>query len=323
MVETTRRILFFGTPQFAAVGLRRLLDTPGIVVTAVVTQPDRPAGRGNKLTPSPVKIVATARGIPVVQPERIRTNIPAFLASVEPYGPFDIGVVIAFGQILPRPVLDLPRRGALNVHASLLPRWRGAAPIQRAIMAGDPLTGVALMGMEEGLDTGPVYAEDRVTIGSHDNFGTLHDTLADRGATLLAHHLLSIIDGAATSVPQPTEGVTYATKITPADQLIRWDSPASAIAARIRALDPFPGAYTLIAGRRLKLFDAQACPAPVPLAPGEVAPSESTVYFGATDGAVACREVQPEGKRRMTAADWLRGSAPPPGTRATADTPTA
>jgi len=322
MTETPRRVLFFGTPEFAAVGLRRLFETPGIAIAAVVTQPDRPAGRGNKLTPSPVKVVALEHGAPVIQPERIRKHEDAFLAAVAPYAPFDLGVVIAFGQILPRAVLDLPRRGCLNVHGSLLPRWRGAAPIQRAIMAGDSVTGVGLMGMEEGLDTGPVFAEASIPIAPHDTFGTVHDTLAARGAELLARDINAIIDGALPSTPQPTVGITYAEKITASDQLITWNAPASVIAARIRALDPFPGAYTLVTGRRLKLFAAEPIPAPRPLAPGEIAPAADALAIGAADGAVACLVVQPEGKRRMSAAEWLRGTPLPPGTVATGDTRT-
>jgi methionyl-tRNA formyltransferase len=322
MVERTRRILFFGTPEFAAVGLRRLLDTPGITIVAVVTQPDRPAGRGNKLTPSPVKVVALEKGVPVIQPERIRKHEAAFITSVAPYGPFDLGVVIAFGQILPRAVLELPRRGCLNVHGSCLPRWRGAAPIQRAIMAGDLSTGVGLMGMEEGLDTGPVFAEATVPIGPHDTFGTVHDALATRGAELLAREITAIIDGSLPSTAQPATGVTYADKITAHDQLIAWNAPANAIAARIRALDPVPGAYTFVAGRRIKLFAAEPITPPQPLTPGEIAPAENTVIFGTSAGAVACHAVQPEGKRRMSAADWLRGTPLPPGTVATGDTRT-
>ncbi len=312
---TKPRILFFGTPEFAAVGLRALLTMSSVTVGAVVTQPDRPAGRGQKLQESPVKRVAVAHGIPVVQPERIRKNEHDFLATLAPYGPFDIGIVIAFGQILPQTVLDLPRRGCLNVHGSLLPRWRGAAPIQRAMMSGDAETGICLMGMEAGLDTGPVFSAERLPIEPSDTFLTLHDKLASVGAYLLTRDLNEIMSGARCSVPQSENGVTYAQKIEPPDRVIDWSRSRDEISRHIRALDPAPGAATAWQGRRLKLFQPKLVDSTPTLAPGELRVEGQSLLVGCADGALAPQEVQPEGKRRMVVAEWLNGVVVPPGTR--------
>lgn len=307
------RILFFGTPDFAAVGLETLLDMPGATVAAVITQPDRPAGRGSKLQASPVKILASKRGVPVIQPERMKKHEADFLAAAAPFGPFDIGVVIAFGQILPQAVLDLPRRGCLNVHGSLLPRWRGAAPIQRALIAGDAETGVGLMQMEAGLDTGPVFSETRITIARDETFKSLHDKLAAAGAALLRRDLADIAAGGRTAAPQSESGVTYAHKITAADQLIDWTRSAAAVDALIRGFDPVPGAYTFLDGRRLKLFQPRIVPAPPGAAPGAAAAHDGSLIITCGRDAIAPAEVQPEGKKRMPTADWLRGAGLAPG----------
>jgi len=312
MASPARRIIFFGTPDFAAVGLRALTETPGLEIGLVVTQPDRPAGRGNRMHASPVKTFAESRGIPVLQPERIRKHEDEFLRDVAPFGPFDIGVVIAFGQILPTVVLDLPVRGCVNVHGSLLPRWRGAAPIQRAIMSGDSATGVGLMAMEAGLDTGAVFSEERIPIANSDTFGTLHDKLAHAGAALLKRDLSAIIEGRIAAKPQPAEGITYAHKIESPDQLINWSKEAPTIADQIRALDPFPGAYTFVGGRRLKLFSPSVAAVSHPMNPGQIQQNDGRLVIGCGAGAIAPLEVQPEGKKRMPAADWLRGADLPP-----------
>lgn len=314
-MTTPARVLFFGTPEFAAVGLRAILAMPTLAVGAVITQPDRPAGRGQKLQESPVKRVAEEHRIPVLQPERIRKSEPEFLTQLEPHGPFDIGIVIAFGQILPQSVLDLPRRGCLNVHASILPRWRGAAPIQRALMSGDRETGVCLMGMEAGLDTGPVFSEARLSIEPTDTFQSLHDKLAALGAQLLTRDLGSIIAGIIPSVPQSSEGVTYAQKIDVADRTIEWSASSNAISCRMRALDPAPGASAYLEGRRVKLFKPETIKSSYPLAPGEIVVEDGTLLVGCADGTIAPREIQPEGKRRMTVAEWLNGVALPAGSR--------
>ncbi|MFM1847783.1 MAG: hypothetical protein RL417_1257 [Pseudomonadota bacterium] len=313
MGEPRHRIVFFGTPDFAAIGLRALLEIPALEVAAVVTQPDRPAGRGNKMHPSPVKVLAAERGISVLQPERIRKNEGEFLAALSALGPFEIGVVIAFGQILPEAVLHLPRHGCINVHGSILPRWRGAAPIQRAIMSGDRETGVCLMEMEAGLDTGPVFSEHRLPINPDDTFGSLHDKLAAAGAMLLKSDLLRIIGGALCSTPQATEGITYAQKVLGTDQIIDWSRSAVDIAQQIRGLDPVPGATTFLDGKRLKLFSPEVSLSPSPLTPGEIGVFNGQLSIGCGNGILSPREVQPEGKRRMSVREWLNGVQFAPG----------
>lgn len=309
------RLLFFGTPEFAAVGLRALLAAPDLTIGAVVTQPDRPAGRGQRLHESPVKRVAIEHRIPVIQPERIRNHEADFIAALAPYGPFDLGVVIAFGQILPQKVLDLPAKGCVNLHGSILPRWRGAAPIQRALMSGDAETGVCLMGMEAGLDTGPVFSEERLPIGPTDTFLSLHDKLAELGARLLLRDLPRIITGSIRSVPQSERGVTYAQKIESADRLIDWSTTRAEIERRMRALDPAPGASTYLEGRRVKLFQPKPIECTDRLAPGEIRVEAEALLVGCADGLIAPQEVQPEGKRRMKVAEWLKGTTVPTGSR--------
>ncbi|MCB0336930.1 MAG: methionyl-tRNA formyltransferase, partial [Bdellovibrionales bacterium] len=213
---TSSRIIFFGTPDFAVPTLAALIDNPEFEVCAVVTQPDRPAGRGNKLTPSPVKQLALAHRLPVLQPERIKGTTSSFLEELGKLAPIDLAIVVAFGQILPTRVLEFPRAGSLNIHASLLPRWRGAAPIHHAILAGDTETGVCLMKMEAGLDTGPVYVQEALAIAYDDTLGTLHDKLAQMGAQLLIQNLPAILTGSIQAEPQANEGLCYAHKVTPA-----------------------------------------------------------------------------------------------------------
>lgn len=312
---TKIRILFFGTPDFAVPGLEALVALSGLEVGLVVTQPDRPSGRGGKLTPSPVKQCAERHRIPVFQPKSLKRERESFAAKVAEHGPFDLGVVIAFGQILPKTVLDAPRLGCVNIHASLLPRWRGAAPIQRAILSGDERTGVCLMQMDEGLDTGPVYARAEIEIASDETGGTLHDRLAALGAALLKSELFRIALGVMRAEPQPEHGVTYASKIEAADCAIEWSQPAAEIARKVRAFAPFPGAYTHCGDKRLKIFAARAIHASPDFiaAPGEIVSrdeGELTVCCG--DGELAITEVQLEGKRRMPAGEFLRGHSLPP-----------
>lgn len=303
------RVLFFGTPEFAAVGLRALLGSPRYRVVAVVTQPDRPAGRGNLPQISPVKRLALEHNIPVLQPVKLRAELPACIERLAPLAPIDIGVVIAFGQILPVPILELPRAGCINVHASLLPRWRGAAPIQRALMAGDAESGVCLMAMEAGLDTGAVFATSRVKISARDTAGSLHDALADAGARLLASELERIARGELMAVAQPSEGITYADKILNDEARIEWTLDAASIARKIRALSPFPGAFATIGGKRLKLYMASAVEHPARSgAPGEVIVAErGLLQIHCGSGAVALEELQLEGKKRLPTAEFLKG----------------
>ncbi|MEL7348520.1 MAG: methionyl-tRNA formyltransferase, partial [Pseudomonadota bacterium] len=266
---------------------------------AVYTQPPRPAGRGKKERPSPVHAAADRLGLTVRTPERFRDpDVVAGFAALSP----DIAVVVAYGQILPQAALDVPALGCVNGHASLLPRWRGAAPIQRAIMAGDAETGVCAMRMEAGLDTGPVYARAATPIGAEDTAATLHDRLAGMTAALLAETLPRIASGLSAE-PQPAEGVTYAAKIDKAEARIDWTRPAAAVSAHIRGLSPFPGAWCEIAGDRVKVLMAEEATGIA--APGTVLDAGLTVACGT--GAVRLTVLQRAGRGAQDAATFLRG----------------
>jgi len=305
-------ILFYGTPDFAVPALAALLERPdAYAVRAVVTQPDRPAGRGGKLKPSPVKELALAHGIPVLQPGSIKKELDSFTAAVSAFGPLDAAVVAAFGQILPVAALKIPRAGSINIHGSLLPRWRGAAPVHRAILSGDTETGVALMHMEAGLDTGPVYATARVPIQPTDTTGGLLTTLAHRGAELLVAELPRIVQGELAAMPQPAEGVTIATKITNAEVEIDWAKSAVEIDRHIRAFNPFPGAFTYLNGVRVKIFASspkQALPISA-YPPGSVTlldPRKLEVATGL--GTLSIDEAQFEGRKRLPIEHFVRGA---------------
>lgn len=306
------RILFFGTPDFSVPALQVLISNPEFTVVAVVTQPDRPAGRGSQVRMSPVKVLALEHSLPVLQPTSLRKD-PLVVGQLEALGPFDVGIVIAFGQILPQKVLDLPRHGCINIHASLLPRWRGAAPIHRAILAGDQETGVCLMKMEAGLDTGPVYCREVTSISLHETAETLHDRLAKFGATLLEKNLAAICNGEIPWVAQPEDGITYAQKIDVAEALIDWSASAADIDRTVRAFSPFPGAYTSWNGKRLKILAGT----PVPRRSTTNDPGFGKAVFAGRDRLeISCRdaeflvtEVQLEGKKRMGIGDFLRGNA--------------
>ncbi len=313
-----RKILFFGTPQFSVPTLEKLCATPGVQVAAVITQPDRPAGRGGEITASPVKVCALQHDIPVLQPHSLRKNFSALSSQLAILGPFDLGVVIAFGQILPLEVLTFPRRGCVNIHASLLPRWRGAAPIHRAIEAGDAETGVCLMEMDPGLDTGAVFSSAHIPILETDTYSSLHDKLSVLGAELLVQDIHAIVEGTLTARPQPVEGVSYAKKISSQEAQIDWSQSAKQIARKIRAMFPIPGCYTIWEGKRLKILKAQ--PTPIQSGsystPGTVvqALSDTLVIRCGTDS-LRVEEVQLEGKKKMLVPDFLRGSAIAIGTR--------
>ena len=310
-------VLFFGTPDFSVPTLKALLDAPGISVAAVLTQPDRPAGRGGKITMSPVKQLALEHAIPVLQPTSLRKEFHSLREELAQYGPFDIGVVIAFGQILPKDVLEFPVHGCVNIHASLLPRWRGAAPIQRAIQAGDSETGVCLMKMDEGLDTGAVYAEHRLPIEQTDTGATLHDKLAMLGASSLVHALHQIVEGSLRAVPQPSEGITYASKITTEECRINWHHSAHDIALSVRAFSPWPGCFTTWRDKRLKILFASesrrsyahdTIPGTIVYAQGE------RLEIACSHGSAICvTDIQLEGKKRMLVEEFLRGAAFPEG----------
>lgn len=295
-------IVFMGTPDFAVPGLKTLIQTQTVV--GVVTQPDRPAGRGQQLRPAPVKQVAEAAGIPVYQPKSLRSEEAA--APLRDWAP-DMIVVTAFGQILRPHVLELPPFGCLNVHASLLPRWRGASPIQHALMAGDAETGVCLMRMDPGLDTGPVYACRSTPITAQDTAATLHDRLAQLGADLLAEYLDEIVNGRLRPTPQDDSLATYAPMIQKEEGRLDWSQPADALDRRIRALTPWPGAFTTWDGETLKILAAD----PLAWSPhgevGQVFPEGDGASVCAGSGGLRLRRVQLAGKRAMDIAEFLRG----------------
>ena len=306
------RVVFAGTPEFARTALEAIAKA-GFEVVLVLTQPDRPAGRGMKLQASPVKQCALAHGWPVAQPRSLRldgkySEDAAAARETLLAARADVMVVAAYGLILPQWVLDTPRLGCLNIHASLLPRWRGAAPIHRAIEAGDEVTGVTIMQMDAGLDTGDMLLEESLQIGE-DSTARLHDRLAEMGARLIVDALHAAQAGALKPVPQPEEGVTYAHKIEKQEAKIDWTQPAAVIARRVRAFDPFPGASSVIGGEVVKLWVAGAQAAGAEAAiPGTVlavAPEGIRVATGG--GTLAVTELQRPGGKRLPAGDFLRG----------------
>ena len=305
------RVVFAGTPEFAVPCLHAVRTTVG--VTAVLTQPDRPAGRGRGVQMSPVKQAALENGIAVHQPESLRTaEARELLRGLNA----DLLVVVAYGQILPQSILDIPIHGCWNVHASLLPRWRGAAPIQRAIEAGDAETGVCLMRMEKGLDTGPVLLSLSTPISDTDTGGTLHDRLAGLGAQVLADGLgLLRIGLLPSAVPQPQAGVTYARKLDKAEARLDWTQPAEVLARKVRAFNPWPVAEAVLAGERVRIHGAVAIDAGKAAEPGAIIGAGREGIDVATGaGALRIRVLQREGGKQITAADWLNARQARPGT---------
>ena len=307
MTPSRLRLVFAGTPDFAVPGLAACRDA-GAEVVAVYTQPDRPAGRGRKLAPSPVKQAALAAGIPVEQPESLKS--PAAQQRLRVHAP-DLLVVIAYGLILPRAVLAMPRLGCWNVHASLLPRWRGAAPIQRALLAGDATTGVCLMQMEAGLDTGPVLLSQATPIGAADTGGSLHDRLAALGATVLTEGLQRLADGAALPpTAQDAASATYAHKLDKAEARLDFSRSALELERKVRAFDPWPVAEAELAGERVRVWSAQARDADAatrgPTPPGAiVAASKHGIDIACGDGVLRILKLQRAGGRMIDAADYL------------------
>lgn len=296
------RLVFAGTPDFAVPAL--LAADARNEVVAVYTQPDRPAGRGRALTASPVKQTALERGLVVHQPERLKgRDVLGTLRALEP----DLMIVVAYGLLLPQAVLDIPRLGCWNVHASLLPRWRGAAPIQRAIQAGDTETGVCLMQMEKGLDTGPVLLRQTTPIAPHDTGGSLHDRLAGLGAQVLADGLGLLRAGMQLGPnPQPAQGVTYAHKLDKAEARLDWSRPAAELANTVRAFDPWPVAEAEVAGERLRIHAATALPLAHGQAPGTVLfAGRQGIDIACGDGALRLQRVQRAGGRAIDVADYL------------------
>jgi len=296
------RIVFAGTPEFAVPSLRAAARHNEVV--AVYTQPDRPAGRGRGVQASPVKLEAVQRGIPVLQPENFKSPLSKDeLIALQP----DVMVVVAYGLLLPRSVLAIPQYGCWNVHASLLPRWRGAAPIQRAIEAGDSETGVCLMQMEAGLDTGPVLLEQRIAISASETGGQLHDRLAELGAQVLADGLgLLRVGLSPTPRPQADEGATYARKLDKAEARLDWSQPAIALERKVRAFNPWPVAEAMLGGERLRIHGAIAIEAAHPAPPGTVlAAGRDGIDVACGAGALRIRVLQREGGKAITAADYL------------------
>jgi methionyl-tRNA formyltransferase len=308
------RVVFAGTPDFAAVALKALHEA-GFEIALVLTQPDRPAGRGMQLQASSVKQYAVAHGMPVAQPVSLRTDsrieenarqardAVAQLAAT----PHDVMVVAAYGLILPRQVLDIPPRGCINIHGSLLPRWRGAAPIHRAIEAGDAETGITIMRMEEGLDTGPMLLKRAVPIGAHDTTGALHDTLAALGGAMIVEALRGL-DGLQ-AVVQPEAGVTYAAKIAKDEAALDWSLPADALARKVRAFNPFPGAVAVLGDTPIKVWRAEAAECSAADRPGQLIAADPAhgVVVACQGGALRLLELQKPGGKRLPAAEFLKG----------------
>jgi len=297
------RLVFAGTPEFAVPHLAAC-RRDNVDIAAVYTQPDRPAGRGRALAASPVKQAAVAAGLPVEQPENFRDS--ATVERLRACAP-DLIVVVAYGLILPKKVLAIPRFGCWNVHASLLPRWRGAAPIQRALLAGDAETGVCLMQMEAGLDTGPVLLRRALSIAADDSGGSLHDKLAALGARVLSDGLDRLANGPAlVPQPQPADGVTYAHKLDKAEARFDWNQPVVAIERCVRAFDPWPVAEAEVAGEMLRIWKARALPGDGASAPGSiVAAGRDGIDVACAPGVLRLLEVQRAGGRRIAAADLV------------------
>ena len=294
------RLVFMGTPDFSVPALDALVNA-GHEIAAVYTRPPRPAGRGKNDRPSPVQARAEALGLPVRHPRSLKgAEEQAAVADLDA----EVAVVVAYGLILPQAVLDAPRRGCLNIHASLLPRWRGAAPIHRAVMAGDAETGISIMQMEAGLDTGPVLLSQAIPIGPEDTTGDLHDSLSRMGARLIVRALSDLDD--LRPVPQPDAGVTYAEKIDKAEARIDWSRPSAGVDRQIRGLSPFPGAWFDTGSERIKVLRSRVAHGSGPA--GTVL-SDTTVACGA--GAVELTELQRSGKRPMKAEEFLRGMSLP------------
>ncbi|MDQ2868353.1 MAG: methionyl-tRNA formyltransferase [Verrucomicrobiota bacterium] len=304
------RVTFIGTGEIGVPSLRFLRDSSVYSLIGVVTQPDKPVGRAQKLTPPPIKSVLLDSTIPILQPPRIKAEDA--IAGIRAWQP-DLIVVMAYGQILPRAVLEIPRLACLNLHASLLPRWRGAAPIQAAIAAGDSETGITVMYMDEGLDTGDELLQRRLPIAPSETGGSLHDKLAGVAAAALADALSLLVGGTASRVPQDAKLASYAAKLERENGRIDWKESAAMIERRIRAFDPWPGSFTTVYDRetqrphKMKIFRATALPS-VPRPPGEIIETiESGFLVSTGDGALSLLEVQIEGKQRMSASDFVRG----------------
>ena len=307
------RLVFAGTPEPALPALRHLIDSPRHQVIAVLTRPDAPVGRHRKPEPSPVAREALARGIPLLRPAR--PNSPEFVAELAALAP-ECCAVVAYGALLRDALLAVPPHGWINLHFSLLPAWRGAAPVQAAIAAGDTITGATTFRIEPSLDSGPVYGVVTETIRPIDTAGDLLERLALSGAALLSTTLDGIADGTLTARPQPADGVSMAPKITVEQARVRWDLPAPVVERRIRAVTPNPGAWTLIGDLRVKLGPVGIDDAPEALPPGAIHVDRKSVWIGTGSAPVRLNQIQPPGKKLMNAVDWARGARLDPAARA-------
>ncbi|MFF0813884.1 methionyl-tRNA formyltransferase [Rhodococcus sp. NPDC003318] len=308
------RIVFAGTPDPAVPSLARLLASSRHEVVAVVTRPDAVAGRGRKVTRSPVGMLADEHGIEVLTPTRASDS--DFLSRLTELAP-DCAPVVAYGALLPRPVLDVPKYGWVNLHFSLLPAWRGAAPVQASIAAGDDMTGASVFQLEEGLDTGPVFGVATERIRDTDTAGELLGRLADSGAVLLESVLDGIENGALHAVPQSVDGVSHAPKVTVESARVDWTLPAAVVDRRIRSVTPAPGAWTQVGDLRLKVAPVEPADAlDAPLEPGQFLVRKDGCYVGTATTPVRLSQVQPQGKKLMAAADWARGARLDPEVRA-------
>ena len=301
------KIMFMGTPDFAVPCLARLAEISD--VAGVVTQPDKPRGRGQKLSPSPVKAFAEAHGITVYQPPRVRDA--GFMAELEKIAP-ELIVVVAFGQILPQRILDIPPLGCVNVHASLLPRYRGAAPMQRCLMAGETKTGVTTMVMDAGLDTGDMLLWEELSVGEDMTMEELHDTLSRMGAALLEKTIAALIDGTATRTKQDDAASCYAAMLDKETGKMEWSKSALELHNLVRAMDSWPGAYATLDGKTYKIWRTRVLAEAQGGAPGEIIGRTEKGFAVATGrGALEILEIQAPGKKRMTTAEYLRGHALP------------
>jgi methionyl-tRNA formyltransferase len=314
------RIIFMGTPDFAVPCVQAIINHPECELVAVVCQPDKLRGRHKTPQPPPVKVAALDAGAEVLQPRRIKKGaFPARLAELE----LDLAVVTAYGRILPQHILDTPRLGCVNVHASLLPRWRGAAPLQWSIAEGDATSGVCLMQMDAGLDTGDELARVEFPLGHDETGQTLHDRLSTAGATLLSENLSAILAGTLTGRPQPDTGMTYARMLSRDDGRIDWTQPATTIERRLRAFYPWPGGFTTLDGKTFKIFPpSRAVDVAHDAQPGSLLPHNSDeLLIACGEGALAASEIQRQGKRRMAVSDFLRGVTLPESTTFGVDHP--
>ncbi|ATL26270.1 methionyl-tRNA formyltransferase [Streptomyces formicae] len=306
------KLVFAGTPEVAVPALDALIASDRHEVAAVVTRPDAPAGRGRRLVASPVAERAAEAGIEVLKPAKPRDE--EFLARLREIGP-DCCPVVAYGALLPKVALDVPARGWVNLHFSLLPAWRGAAPVQHAVIAGDEITGASTFLIEQGLDSGPVYGTVTEEVRATDTSGDLLTRLAFAGSGLLVATMDGIEDGSLKAVPQPADGVTLAPKLTVEDAQVDWAAPALRVDRVVRGCTPAPGAWTVFRGERLKIIQAALVPDRTDLAPGELSPAKNNVYVGSGSHAVELLWVQPQGKKPMRGADWARGVRIAPGER--------